>query len=128
MRLDEFRELCLAQPGASESLPFGPDALVFKVRGKMFALLNLERLPETGALKCHPERAAELRERYAGVAPGWHLNKRHWNDVVLASDVPAPLIRELVGHSYALVVARLTRKERAALDAEAGANASDADA
>lgn len=73
MHLDALRDLCLSQPGATESLPFGPDALVFKVGGKMFALTNLERMPPAATLKCDPERAVELRERYADVAPGWHM-------------------------------------------------------
>ncbi|OZC02926.1 MmcQ/YjbR family DNA-binding protein [Rubricoccus marinus] len=117
MHLDTLRDYCLAKRGATESLPFGPDALVFKVRGKMFGLLNLERLPPGIGLKCDPERGRDLRERFRGVTTGPYLNGRHWNLVLLQDDVPDTLIRELVDHSYALVVAKLTRKERAALDA-----------
>ena len=112
MHLDGLRDLCLAKPGATEGLPFGPDALVFKVRGKMFALTNLARLPPTVALKCDPERALDLRERFAGIAPAWHMNKRHWNGVELQSDVPDALIRGLLDHSYSLVVASLPRRDR----------------
>ena len=112
MHLDALRDLCLGLPGATEDQPFGPDTLVFKVQGKMFALTNLERLPPAVNLKCDPERAVELRERYAGVAPGYHMNKRHWNTVELRADVPGDLVRQLVGDSYALVVAGLPRRLR----------------
>ena len=73
MHPDAFRDLCLSQPGATESLPFGPDTLVFKVAGKVFALLRLDELPPSANPKCDPERAVELRERHADVAPGWHV-------------------------------------------------------
>ena len=119
MDLEQFRAYCLAKPGATESCPFGPDVLVFKVAGKMFALLNLERLPTTAALKCEPDRALVLRDRYADVQPAYHMSKRHWNGVALRGDVPADLLRELADHSYALVVAKLPRRERDALS-EAG--------
>ena len=115
MRLDTFRDVCLAQPFATESLPFGPTALVFKVAGKMFALLGLDAVETTANLKCDPEEAVDLRERYAGVAPGYHMNKQHWNTVTLASDVPDDEIRDMVGASYALVVASLPRRTREAL-------------
>ena len=112
MHLDAFRDLCLGLPGATEDLPFGPDALVFKVAGKMFALTNLERTPPTANLKCDPERAVELREAYADIEPGWHMNKRHWNTVGLQGDVPDETIRLLAEHSYALVVAGLPARLR----------------
>ena len=115
MRLDTFRDLCLAQPFATESLPFGPAALVFKVAGKMFALLSLDDVDATANLKCDPEQAVEWRERYAGVAPGYHMNKRHWNTVELASDVADDDIRQMVADAYALVVAGLPRRHRDAL-------------
>ena len=113
MHLDTFRDLCLGLPGATEDLPFGPDALVFKVAGKMFALTNLERTPPAATLKCDPERAVELRERYADVEPGYHMSKRHWNTVGLQGDVPADVVRQLVQDSYALVVAGLPARLRA---------------
>ena len=117
MTLDALRTLCLALPGATEAMPFGPDALVFKVRGKMFALTNLERLPRTVALKGAPEDNLDLRERY-GVAGAFHMNKRHWTDVPLRGAVPDGVLRELVGASHALVVAGLPQRERDALEAE----------
>ena len=112
MHLDDLRTHCLAKPGATEDLPFGPDVLVFKVAGKMFALARLDRHPPAVDLKCDPERALELRERYDDVRPGYHMNKRHWNTVGLQGDVPSALVRELADHSYALVVAGLPRRER----------------
>ena len=124
MDLEALRTHCLAKPGATEGFPFGPDVLVFKVAGKMFALVNLERLPITVALKCDPDRALLLRDRYTGVQPAYHMSKRHWNGVALRGDVPADVVREVVDHSYALVVAALPRRDRDALseaDSRSGA-------
>ena len=116
MHLDAFRDLCLRQPGATESFPFGPNGLTFKVAGKMFALLHLDAIPPTANLKCDPERAVELRETYADVAPGYHMNKTHWNTVGLRGDVPNEILRQLAEHSYALVVAGLPARLRAEID------------
>lgn len=113
MHLDALRDHCLAKPGATEDMPFGPDVLTFKVAGKMFALTNLERLPLAVGMKCDPERAIDLRERYTGIDTGPYLDGKHWHYVELQSDVSDPLIRELVDHSYTLVVAGLTKKARA---------------
>ncbi len=115
MTLDDLRTACLGKPGAAEEMPFGPDVLVFKVGGKIFALLSLTDLPPTVSLKCDPERAAELRAQYTAVAPGYHLNKRHWNTVRLGGDAPGALVRELIDHSYALVRQALPRAVREAL-------------
>lgn len=112
MHLDTLRTYCLAKPGSSEDLPFGPDTLVFKVEGKLFALTNLEWIEPAVNLKCDPARAVELREQYAGIRPGYHMNKRHWNTVDLQGDVPGGLIRQLVDHSYDLVVAGLPKRVR----------------
>jgi predicted DNA-binding protein (MmcQ/YjbR family) len=121
MHLDAFRTYCLAKPGATEGFPFGGDTLVFKVAGKMFALVGLERVPPAANLKCDPERAVELRETYADVEPGYHMNKQHWNTVGLRGDVPGDVIRDLVDHSYALVVAGLPRRVRDELVGAPGA-------
>lgn len=112
MYLDTLHTYCLAKPGVSEDLPFGPDTLAFKVQGKLFALTNVEWLEPAVNLKCDPERAVELREQYAGVRPGYHMNKRHWNTVALQGDVPGDLLRQLVDHSYELVVAGLPKRLR----------------
>jgi len=121
MHLDALRDYCLAKPGATEGFPFDEDTLVFKVAGKMFALISLERVPPTVALKCDPERALDLRETYEAVTPAYHMSKTHWNGVGLRGDVPAEVVRDLVDHSYALVVAGLTKKARAALAEGTGA-------
>ncbi|WP_418500348.1 MmcQ/YjbR family DNA-binding protein [Flagellimonas sp.] len=110
MNIEAFRELCLAKKGVTEELPFGPDTLVFKVMGKMFALVPLERIPSQSNLKCDPERSEELRETYDGsIVPGYHMSKTHWNTLFL-EQLPAQLIVELTNHSYDLVVSGLTKK------------------
>jgi predicted DNA-binding protein (MmcQ/YjbR family) len=93
-------------------MPFDQETLVFKVAGKMFALTNTLRLPLSVNLKCQPELALELRERYHAVTPGYHQNKRHWNTVVMDGTIPARELREMIDHSYNLVVAGLPKKIR----------------
>ena len=110
MFADDARELLLRQPAAEEGTPFGPEVLVYKVGGKMFATLSPDDVPARMNLKCDPERALELRDRYSSILPGYHMNKRHWNTLVLDSSLSDALIRGLVEHSYALVRASLTRK------------------
>lgn len=99
-------DLCLSLPGARASQPFGPDVIVYKVGGRMFAATRPDVCPPRVNLKCDPEQAIELREAYPAITPGWHMNKVHWNTVVLDGTVPSHLVRELVRHSYTLVVAR----------------------
>jgi len=99
----------LSKPGAEETMPFGPDTLVYKVGGKMFALTSPDDFPSSLNLKCDPERALALRDQYAAIIPGYHMNKRHWNTLTLDGSVPAPLVRELIDHSYDLVVAALPK-------------------
>ncbi|MGI9175911.1 MAG: MmcQ/YjbR family DNA-binding protein [Rhodothermales bacterium] len=115
MTLDALRDYCLSQPGATEDQPFGPDTLVFKVMGKLFALVNLDGPPFSVNLKCDPEQAVELRERYAAVVPGYHMNKRHWNTVDLSGDASSEDLREWIDHSYSLVVKSLKKADREAL-------------
>lgn len=105
----------LSKPGAEETTPFGPDALVYKVCGKMFALTEPDEFPAYLNLKCDPERALELRDRFAAIAPGYHMNKRHWNTVLLDGSLPGTLVRELIDHSYDLVVAGLPKALRESL-------------
>ncbi len=109
MYIDELREYCIAKPFTEETFPFDEDTLVFKVKGKMFALISLSE-PDTVNLKCDPEYAAELRERYEGVRPGYHMNKKMWNTVSLDTDVDETLLRKLIDHSYAEVVKGLPKK------------------
>ncbi|HEY0368244.1 MAG TPA: MmcQ/YjbR family DNA-binding protein [Chthoniobacterales bacterium] len=115
MESDAFRECCLTKAGATESTPFGPDNIVFKVGGKMFALLALEEVPPRCNLKCDPDRALELRDRYEQVTPGYHMNKKHWNTVELGTGIPDAELRKMLDHSYELVVQSLPKKERDAL-------------
>jgi predicted DNA-binding protein (MmcQ/YjbR family) len=103
MDLPDLIAHCLSKPGAEETTPFGPDTLVYKVGGKIFALTSPDEFPPRVNLKCDPERAIELRDRYESILPGYHMNKRHWNTVVLDGSVSTALVRELVDHSYQLV-------------------------
>jgi predicted DNA-binding protein (MmcQ/YjbR family) len=103
---------CSAKPASVEDYPFGDQVAVFKVAGRMFALVLLGPPPGIVSLKCDPDLAAELRARYTAITPGYHLNKRHWNTVTLDGSVPDDELQELVDHSYELVVARLTKAER----------------
>ena len=103
---------CSAKPGAAEDYPFGDEVAVFKVAGKMFALVPLGESPGSVSLKCDPDLATSLRGRYAAITPGYHLSKRHWNTVTLDGSVPGEEVLELIDHSYDLVVARLTRAQR----------------
>lgn len=112
MDLLVLRDLCLAFPEAFEDQPFGPDTLVFKVGGKLFALITLEALPPRLTLKCDSERAAELRDRYAAITTSPHFHKRHWNAVVLDGRVPTALVRSMVEDSYHLVVGGLRKADR----------------
>lgn len=111
MNVEQFREYCISKKGVTESLPFGPDTLVFKVMEKMFALTSLDSVPATANLKCDPERAIGLREEYNGmIYPGYHMNKQHWNTVELEKNLPKNLVVDLIDHSYDLVVQGLSKK------------------
>ena len=114
MNIEDFRTYCLNKKGVTESLPFGPDTLVFKVMNKMFAVCGLERTPTQVNLKCDPDRSEELRAEYDGlIIPGWHMNKYHWNTVMIEDALPPTLVVELIDHSYELIVASLTKKLQA---------------
>lgn len=114
MTIDELQAHCASKPGVSWDTPFGPDVLVFRVAGKIFALAPLDVF-ETINLKCDPERAIDLRERYEGIVPGYHMNKQHWNTVDVTGSVPRKLLVELIDHSYELVRASLSKKLREGL-------------
>jgi predicted DNA-binding protein (MmcQ/YjbR family) len=115
MDLQALRAYCLAKPGASEGHPFGPGALVIKVAGKLFAIVAEDERPLTVSLKCEPEIAIVLRNRYDAVEPGYHLNKRHWNTVTLDGTVDDSDVRDWIDDSYDLVVDGLPSAARAAL-------------
>jgi predicted DNA-binding protein (MmcQ/YjbR family) len=103
MTIDQLLEHSLAKPDIEESFPFGEDVLVLKVRGKVFLLINLNNYPLQFNVKCDPERAVELREAFNSIIPGYHMNKKHWNTIILDGTVPSSLIFELIDHSYTLV-------------------------
>ncbi len=111
LTIDDIRTYCRNRPGhVTEGMPFGDDVLVFKVKGKIFALTILTRIPFQVNLKADPEKAIEWRERYEGVTPGYHMNKRHWNTVVLDGTVPAAEVYRMIDHSYELVAPRITTR------------------
>ena len=111
----EFREYCLRKPKATEGTPFGETVLVFKVAGKMFALMSLDEVPATANLKCDPDLALELRDRYEQVRPGYHMNKKHWNTVEIEGGIPETELRKMIDHSYELVVRSLPRASRSTI-------------
>lgn len=112
MHLEQFRQYCLSLPATEETLPFDEDTLVFKVAGKVFALANMTVF-ESINLKCDPEQAIELRERYAAVLPGYHMNKQHWNTVLIDGSISNQLLLQWTKDSYDLVVQSLPKKLRA---------------
>ena len=116
MNIEEIREYCITKPGVTEGFPFNDTALVFKVAGKMFALLDLSEDSHGLSLKCDPELAIELREQHPEVTPAWHFNKQYWNSVDLTGHAPASKIRQWIDHSYALVVHGLKQVDREALN------------
>jgi predicted DNA-binding protein (MmcQ/YjbR family) len=111
-----LRRACLAMPGATETFPFGPENSVFKVAGKVFAITRLGSEPPLRiSLKCEPGLAEQLRAGHPAITPGYHLNKRHWNTVVLDGSVPEPMVRDMIEDSYDLIVAKLPKRTRQAL-------------
>jgi predicted DNA-binding protein (MmcQ/YjbR family) len=115
MDIEQFQEYCLAKKASSEDFPFGPDTLVMRVGGKLFALTGLDSDRFTVNLKCDLDRAVELREQYPEIQPGWHMNKNHWNTVDFEGSLDGRMLRDLIDHSYDLVVKSLKKSEREAL-------------
>lgn len=103
MNVEQIREYCLMKEGAEESLPFGPDTLVFKVDGKIFLLLPLDAEQPQFNVKCDPDKAEELRAEYSCVLPGYHMNKKHWNTIIVDGSVSSALLKEWIDDSYKLV-------------------------
>lgn len=112
MTVPDLIEYCLAKKGVEETTPFGPEVLVYKVCGKVFALTDPSEFPPFVNLKCDPDRALELRDEYDAVRPGYHMNKKHWNSVYLDETIPSQLVSELVDHSYDLIVKSLKKSDR----------------
>jgi predicted DNA-binding protein (MmcQ/YjbR family) len=115
MRAAELRDHCLAFPGSAETFPFGPQTSVFKVAGKIFALSRLAGRPLQVSVKCEPLLAEQLREAHPAVLPGYHLNKRHWNTLILDGSLTDGMVKDMIEDSYDLVVSGLPRARRRAL-------------
>jgi predicted DNA-binding protein (MmcQ/YjbR family) len=116
MNLEHARSYLLAKQETTEERPFGPEALVYKVMGKMFAIIAWESNPLQISLKCDPNDALALRDMYTAVQPGYHLNKRHWNTVVLDDTIPQAEIWHMIDHSYELVVKGLPKRDQKRLN------------
>jgi predicted DNA-binding protein (MmcQ/YjbR family) len=116
VNIESFRVYCLNKAGVTEEFPFDASTLVFKVGGKMFALTSVESFDSIN-LKCDPEEAIELREKYDAIIPGYHMNKKHWNTVLMDDSVPEKLILKMIDNSYALVFGSLTAKIRGEIGA-----------
>ena len=114
MHIESLREYCLHKPGAEETMPFGDDTLVFKVGGKIFLLAPLDKSISFN-VKCDPDLAIELRERFNEVQPGYHMNKTHWNTVFTDGNLTDKQLQEMINHSYQLIVKSLPKKVQQAL-------------
>ena len=112
MNIEQIREYCLSKKGVTEGYPFDEVTLVLKVMGKMFALVSLEKIPLRLNLKCDPEKVIELRERYESVLPGYHMNKTHWNSIIIDGSIRSNEIKSWIDDSYILVVQGLKKSER----------------
>jgi predicted DNA-binding protein (MmcQ/YjbR family) len=114
VNIESYRTYCLSKKGVTEEFPFGEETLVFKVMGKMFALTNVLSFASVN-LKCEPEKGAELREKYASVLPGYHMNKKHWITVLMDGSITDKLVKEWIDRSYELVSASLPKVQKEAL-------------
>ena len=103
MNVEDIRLYALSKPGAEEGFPFGEETLVFKIDGKLFLLMGLDNAPLQFNVKCDPDRAIELREEYSCVLPGWHMNKKHWNTIVVDGTMSNKVLKEMIDHSSSLV-------------------------
>jgi predicted DNA-binding protein (MmcQ/YjbR family) len=110
MNIESLREYCLSKPDSEETLPFGPDTLVFKVNGKAFLLVGLDEEQLSFNVKCDPDKVVELREEYSCVLPGYHMNKKHWNTIVVDGSVSSKQLKEWIDWSYELVSAKKKKK------------------
>ncbi|MBO5932998.1 MAG: MmcQ/YjbR family DNA-binding protein [Bacteroidaceae bacterium] len=109
MNIESVREYCLSLPQTTEDFPFDESTLAFRIEGKIFAMVDLEKT-EWFVLKCNPERALELRDRYMDISPAWHMNKKYWNQLNLYGALPDKLIRTLICHSYNEVVKKIPKR------------------
>lgn len=109
MNIETLREYCLSKPGTEESLPFGPDTLVFKVNKKIFLLTGLDAEELSFNVKCDPDKAIELREEFPCVRPGYHMNKKHWNTIVVDGSVSSKQLKDWIDRSYELIAKKKIR-------------------
>lgn len=116
MNYETTKEYLLNKPEAWLDTPFGPDVLVAKIKNKMFATLSSEKGVAQMNLKCEPQQALFLRDMFSSIIPGYHMNKKHWNTVILDGSIPAGEIERMIDHSYSLVVKSLKSSERKALE------------
>ena len=123
MNYDAARAYLLSRPEAEEDFPFGPDVRVFRIRGKLFALLSERNGQPQVNLKCDPEEALMLRDVFDAVLPGYHMNKAHWNTVLLDGSIPAAELERMMDRSYGLVVKSLKKADRQGLEIRHGADA-----
>ena len=112
MDIETLREYCINKPGVEETLPFGPDTLVYKVTGKIFLITGLNEEALSFNVKCDPDVALELRERYSCVQPGYHMNKKHWNTIIVDGSVSSKLLKEWIDQSYELVFKKPAQKAK----------------
>jgi predicted DNA-binding protein (MmcQ/YjbR family) len=103
VNIESIRDYCLSKPDVEETLPFGPDTLVYKVGGKVFLLMSLDEIQLRFNVKCDPDKAIELREEYPCVIPGYHMNKKHWNTIIVDGSAPTSKLKEWIDDSYQLV-------------------------
>ena len=115
MDIESLRNYCLNKKGVTEDFPFGETTLVFRTGGKIFLLTGLDRSPLQFNVKSDPEKITELRERYDAVKPGYHMNKNHWNTVVVDGSIPEKLLREMIDESYLLIIKSLPKKDQSGL-------------
>jgi len=112
MNIEQIHEYCLNKKGVTEEFPFDEDTLVLKVMGKIFLLASLEKIPLQINLKCNPEVAVELRDKYEAVIPGYHMNKQHWNTVIIDNSIPPKNILSWIDNSYNLIVSGLKKSKK----------------
>jgi predicted DNA-binding protein (MmcQ/YjbR family) len=112
MNIESISDYCRKKKGVTEDFPFDEDTLAIRVMNKIFLLASLEKVPLQINLKCEPEYAVELRERYASVQPGFHMNKSHWNTVLIDGSIPKSELKEMIDHSYEQVVKGLKKSDK----------------
>jgi predicted DNA-binding protein (MmcQ/YjbR family) len=115
MDIESLREYCLRKKSVREEFPFGDSTLVFKVKGKIFLIASLEQSPLQFNIKSDPDKAIERREEFDAIRPGYHMNKKHWNTILLNGTLKENFLREMIDESYALVVASLSQKDQKGL-------------